>query len=104
LRNITLKAIAQGNGTLSYQWYKTNAVGDKIQLADIRGMNTSLGKRTGIAGSQTAQLTLTGVQASDNGAYYVVAKDQNGISAQSKSAQISVTSPLKPTRPDLILR
>lgn len=104
LRAVSLKAIAQGSGTLSYQWFKTTASGTKVQLADQRGMKTQLGMRTGIAGSQTAQLTLSGVQASDGGSYHVVAKDQNGVSAQSTSAQVSVMSPIAPTRPDLILR
>ena len=104
LRSVTLKAIAQGSGTLSYQWAKITAAGAKVQLADQRGMKTQLGTRTGIAGSQTAQLTLSGVQASDGGSYYVVAKDQNGVSAQSQSAQVSVMSPIVPTRPDLIRR
>lgn len=102
LRTVTLRAIAQGSGTLSYQWYKTNAAGTTVQLVDIRGMKTKLGTRTGIAGSQTAQLTLSGVQASDTGAYYVVAKDQNGVSAQSKSAQLNVMAVIGPTRPELI--
>lgn len=65
-------------------------------------MKTKLGTRTGIAGSQTAQLTLSGVQASDTGSYYVVAKDQNGVSAQSKSAQLNVMAVIGPTRPELI--
>ncbi|MBS1139406.1 MAG: Immunoglobulin-like protein [Proteobacteria bacterium] len=100
--SITLKVIAQGSGTLTYQWYKTNAAGDKIQLTDQRGMITKLGTRTGIAGSLTPQLTLSGVQAGDSGSYYVVVKDQNGVSAQSKSAQVSVMRSIVPTRPDLL--
>lgn len=100
--SITLKAIAQGSGTLTYQWYKTNAAGDKIQLTDQRGMITKLGTRTGIAGSLTPQLTLSGVQAGDSGSYYVVVKDQNGVSAQSKSAQVSVMRLITPTRPELL--
>jgi len=103
-RTITLKVIAQGSGTLSYQWYKTNAAGANIALSDHRSMKTQLGTRSGVAGSQTPQLTLSMVQASDSGPYYVVVKDQNGVSAQSKSAQVIVMSAIGPTRPDFIIR
>ncbi|MGB4064796.1 MAG: hypothetical protein WBK19_13320 [Azonexus sp.] len=101
-RTITLKVIAQGSGTLSYQWYKTTAAGGKVQLSDQRSMMSKLGTRSGVAGAQTAQLTLSAVQAADSGAYYAVVKDQNGVSAQSKSAQVIVMLPIAPTRPDLI--
>ena len=103
-RAITLKVIAQGSGTLSYQWYKTNAAGDNIPLSDRRSMLSKLGTRSGVAGSLTAQLTLSAVQAGDGGPYYVVVKDQNGNSAQSKSAQVIVMSAIAPMRPDLIIR
>lgn len=103
-RTITLKAIAQGSGTLSYQWYKTNAAGDKLKLSDQRSMQSKLGSRSGVAGSLTPQLTLSAVQGSDSAPYYVVVTDQNGVSAQSMSAQLIVMSPIAPTRPDLIRR
>ena len=103
-RVISLKVIAQGSGTLSYQWFKTNAAGGAIQLSDQRSMKTQLGTRSGVAGSLSPQLTLSMVQASDSGPYYVVVKDQNGVSAQSKNAQVIVMSAIGPMRPDLIRR
>lgn len=102
-RTITLKVIAHGSGRLSYQWYKTNVAGANVALSDHRSMKTQLGSRSGVAGSLTPQLTLSMVQASDSGPYYVVVKDQNGVSAQSKSAQVIVMSAIGPTRPDLII-
>ena len=103
-RTITLKVIAQGSGALSYQWYKTNAAGHKYPLSDRRSMKTQLGTRSGVAGSATAQLKLSAVQAADSGPYSVVVKDQNGVSAQSKDAQVIVMSVIGPKRPDLIIR
>lgn len=100
-RTITLRAIAQGNGTLAYQWYKSTP-GGKVQIVDRRVMATSLRVRSGIAGSATAQLTISDIQAADGASYFVEARDQNGVSAQSQIAQVSVMMAIKPTRPELI--
>lgn len=101
-RTITLRAIAQGNGTLAYQWYKMPVAGGKVQVTDRRGMASQFGVRSGIAGSATAQLTISNIQTADGASYLVEAKDQNGVSAQSQPAQVGVMMATKPTRPEPI--
>lgn len=71
---VTLSASATGSSAIAYQWFK-----DGVALAD----------GPGISGSQTAELTLTGVTASSSGEYTLRITNDSG-SEDSQVAQVFV--------------
>jgi alpha-tubulin suppressor-like RCC1 family protein len=98
-RTVTLKTVAVGRGTLSYQWYKANGAGKEASLVDRSSMTSGVRSYSGISGSTTAQLTISRITATDAGAYFVEVRDPNGGVARSRSAQIEVVNLTPPTKP-----
>lgn len=90
LATVTLTTLAVGKGPISYQWYKADGSRQGAKLADRRSVKGSqVVAGSSVAGSATAQLVLT-VVAADAGSYFVEARDSNGGTTRSRSAQIVV--------------
>jgi len=85
--NATFTLVAAGSPTLSYQWYENG-----IQLVDTQ--TTPTGSAI-VSGSQTATLTLTGVQDTDNGGYYCTITGSASLQTiNSATATLVVGDPL----------
>ena len=94
----TLRAIAVGNGALSYQWYKATRQGD-VRMSDRRGITTKMGSTSSVSGAATPQLTISGLVAGDGAPYFVEVRDQLGGMARSDRATVDLMLPVTPTRP-----
>ncbi|GAB3511024.1 hypothetical protein GCM10027341_50050 [Spirosoma knui] len=70
---VSVSVTAEGPGTLTYQWYKTNS-------------------SSPVAGQTTSTLSLSSVTVEDAGCYFVIATGSGG-SAQSRNFVLTVASP-----------
>jgi len=88
--NATFSVSVSGSPTLSYQWFENGSV-----LTD--GSSTITGSAL-VSGSQTASLTLTGVQDADNGNYScTISSGSSGQSTNTTTTTLVVQDPLTVT-------